>query len=752
MSRLLKATAFGFCIGILGVLLCFFNLSHDIEEDAGLALLFNLRGASKAPPEVVVVSIDSQSSERLNVSKNPDRWPRSLEAKLIETLNKERAAAIIFDLYFMEPRTPAEDDSLAKAIKKGGNVVLAERLRVKEVSASKSGDGLESWDHRIVQTVKPIEAISKPAFATAPFVLPGMPVRVNYYWTFLPDAGDVPTFPVVAFQLYSLRVYGDFVRLIEKTRPYLRGKLSYDAAARIREEGAVTFMKEIKTIFDGDPYLGTEMIQELNHSKLAQGDGEKRRLLKGLIKMYSGSRRRYLNYYGPPRTIETIPFYRALGLTGDSGVNKSLNFNDKVVFVGLSEKELAERRDSFHTVFSQANGVFISGVEIAATAFANFLEDRAVKPVSASSFIILIFAWGLLVGFICRMTATTVAALATLGGSAVYFMAAQYQFNTDGTWLPVVVPLFIQAPIGFFGALSLNYFETNKERQNIRNALSYYVPNEVVNQLAKNRVDMRRGGETVYGICLYADAAGYTSFSEHFEPRELRDTMHRYFEATFAPIHHHGGLVVDLKGDSILAIWKGARPDVKLRQQACIAALDLAKAVQGFNQRLEGLQLPTRIGLHAGELFLGNIGAAEHYEYGVTGDTVNTASRMDGLNKYLGTQVLASAEAIEGLSGILKREAGSFLLKGKTQPVVVYELLCRLEETDQKQVQACAIFADALDLFRRRAWREAQMNFGRCIELLEEDKLSQYYLKFCNEYLQEPPNGVWTSVIQMEEK
>jgi adenylate cyclase len=310
----------------------------------------------------------------------------------------------------------------------------------------------------------------------------------------------------------------------------------------------------------------------------------------------------------------------------------------------------------------------------------------------------------------------------------------------------------LQSPLGFFGAVLLNYWETNRERQNIRNALSYYVPTEVVNQLARNRIDMKRGGETVFGVCLFADAAGYTPFSEHFEPRQLGEVMHEYFEATFAPIHKNGGFVVDLKGDSILAIWKAAKPEARIRQQACDAALGLARAVDEFNQRLATLKLPTRIGLHAGELLLGNIGAGEHYEYGVTGDTVNTASRMDGLNKYLGTQILVSAEVISELKGFLTREAGGFLLKGKAHPIVVHELLCRLEDSDEKQKQACAIFADALAMFRQREWAEANKKFHRCIELIATDNLAYFYLRLCNEYLKHPPEESWAGVIAMEEK
>jgi adenylate cyclase len=593
--------------------------------------------------------------------------------------------------------------------------------------------------------------ISQAAFATAPFVLPRMPVRVNHYWTFIPDAGDSPTFPVVAFQLYSLGVYGDFVRLIERVRPNLAGILPVDAAAEIRRRGAAPFIKQIRKIFEGDLLLGETMLQELEHANFAPGDPVKNRLLASLIKIYSGAKRRYLDYYGPPRTVTTIPFYQASREGALSAEGKRVDLAGKVVFVGLSENELAERHDSFHTVFSQINGVFISGVEIAATAFANILEDRPLRPISTGAYVILIFGWGLLIGVIGRMLTQTIAAFATLGLSATYLFAAAHQFTASGFWFPVMIPLFVQAPLGLLGAFLINYLETNKERQNIRSALSHYVPSEVVTQLARNRIDMRKGGETVYGICLFSDAAGYTSFSEQFEPKKLRDIMHEYFEATFAPIRQNGGRVVGLQGDSILAVWKASAPQPQLRKQACMAALGIARAVTQFNERFINVKLPVRIGVHCGEIFLGNIGAGEHYEYGVTGDTVNTASRMDGLNKFLGTQMLVSEDVIRDLDGLLTREAGNFLLKGKSHPVVVHELKGLMTESEEKTKRACAVFREGLTAFKTRSWREAKEKFAHCIGILGDDPLAQFYLKLCGDYAKDRSES-WDGVIAMEEK
>ena len=188
MLSLVKAVAFGLLLGLFGNIA---NVSEDVrglEENVGLGLLFKLRGAAKAPPDAVVVAIDRESSDRLNVSNNPDRWPRSLHAHLIETLSRAGARVIVFDLYFTEPRSPEDDRALAEAIKRAGNVVLAEQLRAKEVSSTTDAEA-EPSGHRLVETLKPIESLSNAAFATAPFVLPRMPVRVSQYLDFSDRCG-----------------------------------------------------------------------------------------------------------------------------------------------------------------------------------------------------------------------------------------------------------------------------------------------------------------------------------------------------------------------------------------------------------------------------------------------------------------------------------------------------------------------------------------------------------------------------------
>ncbi len=750
LSRTLKAVSLGLLVGVLGLVLSYVPVFHDLEEDLGLGLLFKFRGVRQPPDAAVVVSIDKESAEQLNIPENPDKWPRSLHARLIDNLTRAGAAVITFDVHFLESRVAEDDKLFAQAISKAGNVVLADALSAKEIPFANTGGAVP--EHRVVKFLKPLPLLGSAAVATAPFVLPRIPFKVNQYWTFQTGAGDSPTFPIVAYQLFGSKAYGDFIRLLEKLRPSLAGKLPSTLETAIKEKKLVKLMRDIKDLFESDEALARQMIEELARSDPSADNRAKNQMLATLIKLYGGSNSRYVNYYGSPHTIPTIPFYRALQLADGTKSGNLPELKGKAVFVGLSERILAERKDSFYTVFSQANGVFIGGVEIAATAFLNMLEDRPVNPIGSQYYLLLIVLWGVLIGSICRTSSIIIGAASAVVLSVAYFVAAGFQFKSNGTWFPIVVPLLVQSPVGFVGAVLWNYVETNKERQHIRKALAYYVPDEVVDQLAKNMVDIKNSGSMVYGACLFADVAGYTTLSEKMTPQQLSDLMHKYFEATFEPVKKHGGIVVNLKGDSFLAIWKAAHMEDGLRREACLAALEVAQAVHRFNDTLDNLNLPTRVGVHSGQIFLGNIGAGDHYEYGPTGDTVNTASRMDGLNKYLGTEVLASDEILQQIGGMVSREVGKFMLKGKAQPMVVHELLGRVGEVDDTRKKSLEIFTQGLAAFRRQSWAEAAGKFEQAIENSPNDGPAQFYAKLCEEYRINSPGDAWDGVIVLEEK
>jgi adenylate cyclase len=208
---MLNAIPLGVLVALVGLVTSFLYVFHDLEEDVGLGLLFKLRGVRQPPADAVVISIDKDSSEQLQVPENPDKWPRSLHARLVDTLLREGAAVITFDVHFLEPRSDKDDTLFAESIRKARNIVLADALTAREVSASGAGISYAA-EHSIVKINKPFAPFAQSAVATAPFVLPRIPFKVNQYWTFQSGAFDSPTFPVVALQLFSMNVYEEFVR------------------------------------------------------------------------------------------------------------------------------------------------------------------------------------------------------------------------------------------------------------------------------------------------------------------------------------------------------------------------------------------------------------------------------------------------------------------------------------------------------------------------------------------------------------
>jgi adenylate cyclase len=134
------------------------------------------------------------------------------------------------------------------------------------------------------------------------------------------------------------------------------------------------------------------------------------------------------------------------------------------------------------------------------------------------------------------------------------------------------------------------------------------------------------------------------------------------------------------------------------------------------------------------------------------GDIVNTASRIEGLNKHLGTGILVSEEIIRQLDGFLIRELGQFRMAGKSKPVDVYEILTRTEESNGKLRDACAIFAEALAAYRRRSWDEAIEKFRQSIEKSGQDGPSSFYITLCENYKRNPPQEAWDQVVHIDRK
>jgi adenylate cyclase len=462
-------------------------------------------------------------------------------------------------------------------------------------------------------------------------------------------------------------------------------------------------------------------IRFLNALEADQGFTDReRRLLTALVKLYAGADSHYLNFYGPPATIRRIPYDDALGDPDVAG---------KVVFVGASELASAEQDDDFSTVFGREDGVDVSGVEIAATVFANLLTDRTIQR-RLELHIGTLLLFGVLVGILAYLLPGLRAAAAVLGVGALYFGIAQWLFAWHDLWVPVLIPLVVQLPMALFLGLFSQYLITKREEERLRT----WVPEKVL---------YAPEAGPAFGTCLLTDIQGSRALSSHLSDPEYNSLMENYYDKTVLPVVRNSGRVWDFSGDGMMCLFATKQPEKSLRLSACLAALQILEEVDLLNQLQDkSKQVPTRIGLHAGWMELGGK---------TLGDVGNTVSSIEGLNKRLSTRTLASQAVVEDLERLLSRPVGSFILPGKSDPLAISEVMGLRESTSESERKLCDQFAAALGEFENHRWSGAAKRYEAILLTHPNDGPSQFYLQLCRKYCNdEPPSGNEPSVIRIE--
>ncbi len=717
--------------GMLGALFLLTPWASRLEEDLGLGWLFQARGVQPPPEQVTLVMMDTESMKQLGLERLHRKWPRQLHARLVQKLSAADAAVIVFDVFFREPREPAGDQALADAIRQAGNVILFRHLHKDAVQLQADGEAVTVFVEKIVD---PIPIFADAAVALAPFALPGVPVKVSQFWKFKPETGGLATLPAVAFQYYALDAYA----ALNKAALSEDSRLPATSTEMLRSLGLESYMQQMRT--------------RLMAAGRLQGDVEAgdNPLLKSLLSMYSGGHSQFLNYYGPPRTINSVPYHRIFSM---SDAEMQTLFAGRAAFVGVSEAFQWDQQDTFYTVYSDGQtGHNISGVEIAATAFGNLLQQTWIRPLGDGYAFVLMLLWGGLIGFVCRRLSVGRAVAMLFLLCAGYMAVALGSFSAMSIWLPVVVPLFVQVlPVLFFSML-LGYQEAHGERVKIALALGRYLPPRAVEDLAKSVRRVGGAGEMVYGVCLATDAEQYTRLSEQMEPAQLRLFLNAYYEIVFQAIHEQGGIVSDVVVDAVLALWVSPEPQAERKIKACQAALNVMSAVERFNRQQPEQRLPTRIGLHYGEICIGDVGAGEHYEYRAIGDVVNTATRIEGANKHFGTRLLISREGLADLHNMVTRELGLFRLAGKSRAIHLFELLGHKQDCSEATTRLLTEYEQAFSAFKCQRWEEASGYFAEIVRKHPEDGPSLFYLDLSNRYKETPPGEKWSGVIALKRK
>jgi adenylate cyclase len=263
----------------------------------------------------------------------------------------------------------------------------------------------------------------------------------------------------------------------------------------------------------------------------------------------------------------------------------------------------------------------------------------------------------------------------------------------------------------------------------------------------------RRGGTKQEVSMLFTDIENFSRISETMHPSDLVNLLNQYFEAALKCFHETDGTIMDLVGDAIFAIWNAPVEQPDHCERACYTALKLQQQLGEFNAAQAGIALRTRVGLHTGVVCVGNIGSEQRFDYAAVGENTNLASRLEGLNKHLGTSVLATREIQRAVEDKLtSRLIGHVQLKGFLRAIEIYELLgpCEIAGATRPWREK---FAEALQHFRRREFEAAEKAFQETIRLRQQsDGPSLFYLSQIAELRISPPPDEWIGEVVIKEK
>lgn len=683
----------------------------EIEQDVGLRWLYALRGPTTPPDNVVVVTLDVRSAERISLPADTrgfhgctdiqvdaldssrralpvpltGRWPRCLHARLIDILTEAGASAVMFDLTF-RPRPPmviggrdlfaSEDLAMATAMKRASNVIL-----VQNDTEAIGGDGPDAC--RDASPVVLSTVIQSAALGSAPF-LTEPDARVERFPWFNNCAWPAPNFPMLALQALQKDAYrelrqelinlgtrdGTFsvlperhsgdpdVRIVEAHRGLTPDSLPELDKGPLPAGQLESAVAQMRTILKGP--LGKEL-ERRSRSRFA----EQLRLL------YAGPDTRYFNHYGPRGTIPHWSYADVLATAARAPEKLRESFANRAVFVGMAEMERLEKTDHHQTVFEPKFGV--SGVELAATAYANLSENSSVVPLQYHAAIAGLTTFVALV-----LTLVFPALWGILGAGMLvgaYVLASSALFSSQALWLPVAIVAFAWGSSSV-GGLMYQYVSVSRRQRRLMTVVETFVPKDVARKLVQPQGYIPTNTEA---IVIATDIANYTSLSEGMSPKALQELMAQYFELVFRPVMEHGGFISDIVGDAMVAIWPAA-PDGTLPREAVLdACVDIQKAIAASPI---GDKLPTRIGVTSGPVTLAMVGALDHYEFRAVGDPVNTANRVQGHNKDLGTRVLVSSEMLEGIDRFDVVDRGEAKLRNKAVALRLFELRGRKPQAD----------------------------------------------------------------------
>ena len=452
-----------------------------------------------------------------------------------------------------------------------------------------------------------------------------------------------------------------------------------------------------------------------------------------------------INYRGPQKTF---PHYSATDVI--HGRVPENAFRGKIALVGATAIGIYDMRVTpFEHVYP--------GLEIHANVIDSILQNQFLYRPNWVTLvdILTILVIGLSLGLLLqRVKALWGALLGCLVFLAVLVMG-KILFESQGVWMNLTYPL-LNLVLIYMGVTGYRYMTEEKEKKKIRGAFQYYLTASVVEEMLKNPDKLKLGGEKKDLTVLFSDIRGFTSISERMTPEGLVKFLNEYLTRMTDIVFKYDGLLDKYMGDAIMAIWGAPLDQADHARRACLTSLDMVEELHRLQKKwnTEGMPpLNIGIGINAGPMVVGNMGSDRRFDYTVMGDSVNLGSRLEGLNKLYGTNIIVSEMTFDRVrEEFLGRQLDLVRVKGKDQPVKIYELMSLKATASPEQTALAGDFQRALLEYRGRKLDSAHQGFEAILGRFPLDGPAKLYLERCEALSKNPPPVDWDGVYIMTTK
>ena len=249
---------------------------------------------------------------------------------------------------------------------------------------------------------------------------------------------------------------------------------------------------------------------------------------------------------------------------------------------------------------------------------------------------------------------------------------------------------------------------------------------------------------------LFSDVRGFTTISEGLDPKELSQLMNAFLSPLSAVINKHHGKVDKYMGDCIMAFWGAPKPEPEHARNAILAGIEMQKKLHELQPEFKQRGWPeihVGVGINTGKVSVGNMGSEVRVAYTVMGDAVNLASRLEGITKQYGVGVMVGENIKNAVPDFVYRELDQVRVKGKKEPVAIYEPIGPNGEVDEAVLDELKIFDQALKMYRAQNWDQAELQLDNLRHKFPDCKLYQVYTERVAYFRQNPPGAEWDGVF-----